>query len=363
MNRFTRFYRLAVVPAALFKLLAPSIRAQGGAGNQVQTTSFGSSGSNVKDLSTYYCCGGTLGSLVTAGGINYILSNNHVLAREGQAAIGEQICQPGLIDNACKIPTNIVGKLTAAVALGGTNVDAAIAQLTTGKMDGTGTILGIGVPSSVVRTPSIGLAVAKSGRTTGLTTGNISSVNTSVTVQYQKGCGVGQLFNVSYTNQVIITSTTFSAAGDSGSLIVTNNSCHQPVALLFAGNSSATVGNPVSAVLSKIGSTLKKTVTFVGTPCTATATSEASTSPAGAPPNWPSQEAVDLATEAMNQRLDNLMSLPGVIGVGIGASDTNSSEAVIVIYVDATSKIMPELPKRVNDVNVKVIYTDPFIAY
>lgn len=51
------------------------------------------------------------------------------------------------------------------------------------------------------------------------------------------GCGSGKKFLVTYTNQIVINSSTFSAGGDSGSLIVsnTNPSCRQPVALLYAG--------------------------------------------------------------------------------------------------------------------------------
>ena len=63
----------------------------------------------------------------------------------------------------------------------------------------------------------------KSGRTTGHTTANIGSVNTSVNVQYQKNCGSGKKTTISYQNQVVINSNTFSAGGDSGSLILTNS--------------------------------------------------------------------------------------------------------------------------------------------
>jgi hypothetical protein len=63
----------------------------------------------------------------------------------------------------------------------------------------------------------VGVGVEKSGRTTGLTTASIASINTSVNVQYQKSCGSGKKFVVSYTNQVVINSSTFSAGGDSAS--------------------------------------------------------------------------------------------------------------------------------------------------
>src|SRR5262249_34219303 len=148
--------------------------------------------------------------------------------------------------------------------LGASNVDAAVALLRPGAMDPTGFIEDIGVPSSVVMPPSVGLNVAKSGRTTGFTTGIISSINTSVNVQYQRSCGQGKKFVVSYTNQVVITSSTFSAGGDSGSLIVTQGT-NQPVALLFAGSATTTIGNPISEVLNKVSAALGTTVSFVGT--------------------------------------------------------------------------------------------------
>jgi hypothetical protein len=98
--------------------------------------------------------------------------------------------------------------------------------------------------------------VQKSGRTTGHTTGTVGSINTSVNVQYQIKCGQGRTYILSYTNQVVINSSTFSSGGDSGSLIVTNDTCHQPVALLFAGGSSSTIGNPIGEVMTKLGSAL-----------------------------------------------------------------------------------------------------------
>ncbi|HLG14060.1 MAG TPA: hypothetical protein VJH03_05950 [Blastocatellia bacterium] len=74
--------RLVAVPLVLFMLvIGPSIWADGGANHRVANQNFGVSGGNVNDISKRFCCSGTLGSLVTSGGANYILSNNHVLAR------------------------------------------------------------------------------------------------------------------------------------------------------------------------------------------------------------------------------------------------------------------------------------------
>jgi Peptidase family S64 len=338
-------------------LVAPSLYADGGANHQGPNTNFGVSGGNIKDASRAFCCSGTLGSLVQAGVNNYILSNNHILARSDQAVAGEDISQPGLIDNGCRIPP-IVADFTTAPHLG-SNVDAAIAQLRAGEMNTTGAIEAIGTISRVVKAPAVGLSVAKSGRTTGFTTGTISSINTSVNVQYQKGCGGGKKFVVAYTNQVVINSSTFSAGGDSGSLIVSNNSCHQPVALLFAGSSTTTIGNPIGEVLSKLSTALGSSVSFVGGTCTASRQIES----ANPQTPEPQDESVQRAIQAMRSRENELMARPGIIGIGVGASETDPNEASIVVYIDANSQLSVSVPRRINGVRVRRVFTEPFIAY
>ena len=159
-----------------------------------------------------------------------------------------------------------------------------------------------------------------------------------------------------FTNQVVINSTTFSAGGDSGSLIVTNSSCPHPVALLFAGSSSSTFGNPIGQVLSSLGLSLTSTVSFVGGSCAASAPDEAIRSA-------PSETAAIFATQAMRSREESLLSTLGVIGVGVGSLEGDSSEAVIVVYVDQTKGVTGRLPKRIRGVRVTTLYTEPFIAY
>src|SRR5215813_9065375 len=53
---------------------------------QTLPVKLGTSGGNVNDITRRFCCSGTLGALVTRGGTDYVLSNNHVLARGDQAA-------------------------------------------------------------------------------------------------------------------------------------------------------------------------------------------------------------------------------------------------------------------------------------
>lgn len=362
MKRLTRLTRWAALPALLSAaLLAPSILADNGPNHRVRNTHFGVSGGNVNDITRRFCCSGTLGALVTAGGTQYVLSNNHVLGLSGQANPGDDVSQPGLIDNNCRVST-VVADFTTAPPLG-SNVDAAIAQLRTGQMDSTGFIEDIGTISSVVATPTVGLAVAKSGRTTGNTTGSITSVTTSVSVQYPKKCGSGGGTIVSYTNQVVIgNQPSFSAGGDSGSLIVTNDACHQPVALLFAGSSTSTIGNPASDVLSGVSSALGSSVSFVGGNCSSTASLEPMALGRGQQPVL-SDDAVEYATNVMRRHVNNLMSRAGIIGVGIGASDFDPTQAVIVVYVDRTATSRASVPGQLNGVRVKRVFTDPFVAF
>jgi hypothetical protein len=323
---------------------------------QIRNHHFGVSGGNINDISRAFCCSGTLGSLVTAGSTQYVLSNNHVLARQDQAAAGEDISQPGLIDNGCQ-PATIVADFTAAVPLGN-NVDCAVGSLRSGTMDSTGFIEGIGTISRNVKAPAIGLGVEKSGRTTGTTTGTVGSINTSVNVQYQIRCGQGKKYTVSYANQVVINSSSFSAGGDSGSLIVSSSgTCHQPVALLFAGSSSTTIGNPIGEVLTKLGGVLGTSVSFVGSTCTASPMEEF-----GAQPMQLPQQALDHASRVLEQNRHDLMSQPGVVGIGLGALEDNSAPA-IVVYVDKTSSAKPHLPVQIDNVPVRVVMTDPFIAF
>ena len=127
-----------VATLLLFSSLLPAGLADGGANHKTRNQHFGVSGGNVNDASKAFCCSGTLGSLITDGSTQYILSNNHVLARSDQAVAGEDVSQPGLIDSSCRVAT-VVADFTGAAPLG-SNVDAAVAQLRPGQMDSSGTI-------------------------------------------------------------------------------------------------------------------------------------------------------------------------------------------------------------------------------
>ena len=353
-------------------LLTPGL-ADGGANHQVRNTHFGVSGGTVNDVSRAFCCSGTLGALITDGSNEYVLSNNHVLARSDQAVAGEDVSQPGLIDNSCQVAT-VVADFSGAAPLG-SNVDAAVAELRAGQMDSTGFIEDIGVPSSTIVNPSVGLSVAKSGRTTGFTTGSISSINTSVNIQYQRGCGSGRKFTVSYTNQIVIGPGSFSAGGDSGSLIVTNNASHNPVGLLYAGSSTTTIANPIGEVLTKLGDALGLTFSFGGGGRGHGGGGGGGGGPrgnqGGKQPFIPGienlmqilpQQASERALAVLELHRANLMFTPGVLGSGIGASGRADGEAAIVIYVNKNTSQKPVLPDSIDGIPVTVILTDEFVA-
>ena len=57
------------------------------------------------------------------------------------------------------------------------------------------------------------------------------------------------------------------------------------------------------------------------------------------------------------------MSEPGIIGIGVGAEDAALGDAAIVVYIDANSPLSAKVPRRINGVRVKKIYTEAFVAY
>lgn len=203
------------------------------------------------------CSAGTIGARVKkSDGTLYALSNNHVYALENTATASSAVVQPGRYDTDCSINyANQIGKLSAYVPIKfrkGTNtVDAAIAQVNydTDNMRALGNTTpsdGYGMPNSTTASASIGQAVTKYGRTTASTTGSVTGINATVRVNY------GRFGFAKFVNQITVSSATaFLLSGDSGSLMVTNNSGNYPVGLLFAGNSSGTfaVANPIGLVL------------------------------------------------------------------------------------------------------------------
>lgn len=225
-------------------------------------------GVSTSNVSLIYA--GTLGVRVHRIGqssdVGYI-TNNHVAAANGPGFCPAQAnpqklppfgvvqCQPGRLDapgNVCVAPS--IGALTSVppIIMGNAFenvVDAAFVRSSRNLVNKL--ILDIGNPSPTVQEPALGLAVRKSGRTTGFTTGTISTINAMVSVNYSSpglpACGLAK-----FVGQTIITPGSFSAGGDSGSLILGSTDTsgrRRPVGLLFAGSSTATIANRIGDVL------------------------------------------------------------------------------------------------------------------
>ena len=133
--------------------------------------------------------------------------------------------------------------------------DAAIAESSTTNLGNATPGDGYGTPKATTIPATINLPVKKYGRTTGLTKGKIYAIDATVNVGYDSGVA-------RFVDQIIIIPGTFSAGGDSGSLIVADGkgknaaNNNRPVGLLFAGSSLYTVANPIDAVLSALGVTI-----------------------------------------------------------------------------------------------------------
>jgi hypothetical protein len=226
---------------------------------------------------------GTLGCLVMKSGQAFILSNNHVLANSNEAEIGDPILQPGPIDGGsgtndrlatleafvpigfqapeppseCGFASVVITLLNAGCRLIGSRtryrivslqqqenlVDAALARPVSAG-DVIDQIHGIGRITGTAQA-SLGTAVMKSGRTTGVTTGEILQIDVTVDVQY----GSGRIAR--FTDQLLAGA--MSQGGDSGSAVLDDQ--HRLVGLLFAGSDTTTIINRIEHVLSALGVT------------------------------------------------------------------------------------------------------------
>ncbi len=362
----TGIHRLTPLAFFVFLILAQSAAAAD-QDFEPRPIPLGTSGGNLRDSSRSFCCSGTLGSLVQdSNSVQYILSNNHVLAKTNRGVVGDAIIQPGLIDQdpACfKDTADAVSNLSDFVPLSfrrnrPNHVDAAIAEVEPGMVDPSGSILNIGQVSNVVTAPLLGMAVKKNGRTTGLTFGTVTALDVTVDVQYDRACGLTLLPQTArFTGQVMIGASDFSSGGDSGSLIVENCSSHpSPVALLFAGNGTNTVANPIGEVLSELG------VSIVGTNDTCSP-SQAGALNTAAPLVTVNRDDVDHAIQVKRRNEANILRMHrnGVHGIGVGYRGPD--QTVIEIYVKNASVMKRLLPETMEDVPVKIVETNVFVAY
>jgi hypothetical protein len=241
----------------------------------------------------YQVTAGTLGAIVwdRKTGEPFILSCNHVLAnatsgRDGRAKLGDPIVQPGAADGGTVdrdqiavldrfVPIHMSGRVPACLAskaaerllnnwLRVTGVAARVEMVTRYSTMAVNTvdaalarplhrssvepaILGLGELRGAAD-PELGMAVRKSGRTTGVTAGEITSVDTTTRVVYTG--------NVTATFRDQIVTGPMGEGGDSGSVLV--DADMRAVGLLFAGSDKATLYNRITNVLDALAVTIER---------------------------------------------------------------------------------------------------------
>jgi len=354
----------------------------------------GSSGGNNGDFDAHGntiedCCSGTLGALVEDNtGRQYLLSNNHVLAKSDHAQVGDAIVQPGLIDNNCTPNgdgpgTTPIAALSAWLPLksASTNVDAAIAQVGSRTVDAGGAILELGgrqpdgtlaaAPPGISstggrgETASLQMKVAKSGRTTGLTCGGVSAVDLDVSVDYFSDCAETQPYMTKvFTNQVGISGDRLSDAGDSGALVVDTVNA-EPVGLFFAGGTDVAgvgqgVANPAPEVLNELGTATGSgaSFTFVGGPdhgvsCLSYGDGTVNAAQAEALPD----AEIERGQEALYTARSLVNPANGILGVAMGKSSDRPGEAAVLVYVG--DNVKGSVPATIEGVRTVIVPATP----
>lgn len=228
---------------------------------------------------------GTIGARVTDGVQVFALSNNHVLANSNLAQLGNAALQPGPFDGGSVALGDALGTLHDFEPIAYCQViifpffscpvpnafDAAIALTTPADLGFAtpggefGSAPGYGIPNpqlhpaygdpAVLGDETLGellqAGVSKYGRTTGQTLGTIGTIGVTVDVCYDETCDLVARFE----DQLVVPHTggDFSAGGDSGSLVVSDDGFHHPVALLFAGSDTDTIVSRIDLILDRFG--------------------------------------------------------------------------------------------------------------
>jgi hypothetical protein len=188
---------------------------------------------------------GTLGAIVTDGKDFFVLSNSHVLAKNGTAKKGDPIIYPSKKDGGKK-NRDVIGHLHNSVPfIGGlayiNRVDCAIAKILPEKLAKVvAEIKGEGFPKGTIK-PKRGMTVVKVGRTTGRTVGEIRDADIRVPVPFEMGVG-----EIRFVNQVLCTR--YTQSGDSGALVL-DQKTGKAVGLHFCGAQMGSIFNPIGEVL------------------------------------------------------------------------------------------------------------------
>lgn len=185
---------------------------------------------------------GTLGSpaLETADGETVVLTNAHVAAPQEEASEDDPLLQPGPADGGDE--DDDIGALSEWSDISPdepNTTDSALVAVDSDDIEPE--ILGIG-PLADFGEPDVegDEEYVKSGRTTGVTTGDLRSRDARIRV--------GGYYDEPVVFEGVDVFGPMSAGGDSGSLIGIEDDGFTATNLLFAGSDQSTIGVPMSAV-------------------------------------------------------------------------------------------------------------------
>ena len=295
----------------------------------------------------YKITAGTFGTVVRdkKTGRRLILSNNHVLANSNEGEPGDPILQPGAIDGG-KVESDTIAKLErfCPIQFGESPPTCSMATFYAQFGNAAARLLGSGHKVQVIRTdlaatnladaavarpvdddiisndildigeitgitlPAFGMPVRKSGRTSGLKSGQILVLDTTINVEYGSGR------TATFEGQIL--TSPISKGGDSGSLLVASDS-RRAVGLLFAGSNEATLHNPIQAVLDCLKvdfasqSTVSKKIEM--------------------------HDTIDKAQAVKEAYQEMLMKKANVVGVGVGLrhqGGTRSDTVALIVMVE-----------------------------
>jgi len=197
---------------------------------------------------------GTIGwYLIDPDGILYVISNNHVWAKENKGAKGDPLVQPGVLDGGSD--KDVLFHLLDFIPIdfsGGYNyVDVAIATID----DLSNIYTAVPVVGGVIgaRDPNLDEVIVKIGRSTGLTQGSVIDTSATVSITYSSGSAV-------FTNVFIAKGSGIIKAGDSGSPVLSTDKRFLGLAFAGSDDSSTLVGCKQSLILQYLGQRLNKTL-------------------------------------------------------------------------------------------------------
>lgn len=172
-------------------------------------------------------------------------------------------------------------------------------------------------------------------------------------------------FTALYVGQLAVSGASFSAPGDAGSLLVTTDNA-RPVGMLFAGNGTLTLANPIQSVLSEFDVPTRPPIgaAIVGGPdhlvsCQPTATNSTAAPLLLSAASAPVMSAAERA-RAESVRLTSGVSLlanPAVNSIAVSTSEDAPGEAALVVHVSDPDQ-RQAVPAVLDGLRTKVVVDD-----